>query len=359
MDSVACAIAYSFFATQQAGNTRQYIPLVLTAREDLFLRPENILALSNSAVATDELLCLDDIPSSRLSTLGVSYALVDHNKLLPMFGTAQVVSILDHHADEGCHLDASPRILQTTGSCSSLVTTYFSTVSSPLPIPGPLADLLLSALLVDTSLKPTPDGKATPTDLSAVESLLPTSSLVGAQPSDSVLALSTRGTSLLTSKSDVGWMNPRDLLRRDYKEYEIAPFRYGLATVPVGFGTWLDKGDGWNGVRGDVEAWIKERDLSMVGVLTSYNAVDKVKKNGKGKHERELLVYVQDARLEEVLGGLEKEESLRLGVWNGGEVEETEGGKRWRVWQQGNVKATRKQVAPVVSSIVRTIAARL
>ena len=173
IDSLASAIAFSYFSSQTPSQ-KQHVALVQTLRADLYLRPENVLALSTSAIDSSSLLTLDDLPSDRLTTLGASFSLVDHNRLLPMFGDAPVAAIIDHHADEGFHLDASPRIIKVVGSCSSLVVEYFESVA---PVPGPLADLLLAAILIDTQLKPTPEGKATPTDLLSAESLLPTSSL--------------------------------------------------------------------------------------------------------------------------------------------------------------------------------------
>lgn len=306
-----------------------------------------MLALSTSAIDSSSLLTLDDLPSDRLTTLGASFSLVDHNRLLPMFGDAPVAAIIDHHADEGFHLDASPRIIKVVGSCSSLVVEYFESVA---PVPGPLADLLLAAILIDTQLKPTPEGKATPTDLLSAESLLPTSSLAS---DNTVLALSSRTTSLLSSKADVGWMDGRDLLRRDYKEYELVPWRYGLSTVPLSFSAWLEKGnDGWALVERDVEAWMKERKLSMAGVLTSFNATSE-KEGKKGKHQRELLLFVDDHRLASILDDIQKEPELKLEGWKGGNADVL--GKQWRIWQQGNARATRKQVAPIIKRLVTAL----
>lgn len=346
IDSLASAIAFSYFSSQTPSQ-KQHVALVQTLRPDLYLRPENVLALSTSAVDSSSLLTLDDLPSDRIATLGASFALVDHNRLLPMFGDARVVAIIDHHADEGFHLDALPRIIRVVGSCASLVVDY---LGSATPVPGPLADLLLAAILIDTQLRPTPEGKATSTDISSAASLLPTSSLAS---DNAVLALSSRTSSLLSSKADVGWMNGRDLLRRDYKEYELGPWRYGLSTVPLSFGAWLEKGtEGWGLVEREVEEWMKERKLSMAGVLTSFNTVP-TKEGKKAKHQRELLLFVDDARLASILDDVEKEPELKLEGWKGGKPDVL--GKRWRIWQQGNARATRKQVAPIIKRLVTAL----
>lgn len=63
------------------------------------------------------------------STHGPSFILVDHNHFkIPGFdgNTISVAGIIDHHVDEGLYQDASPRIIQTCGSCTSLVVKHFS-----------------------------------------------------------------------------------------------------------------------------------------------------------------------------------------------------------------------------------------
>ena len=68
---------------------------------------------------------LDDLPKnlSRLGERVKGVVLVDHNHLVPRWGTnTTVLSIIDHHRDRGMHLDASPRIVSMDAkSCSSLV----------------------------------------------------------------------------------------------------------------------------------------------------------------------------------------------------------------------------------------------
>ncbi|GAA5854245.1 hypothetical protein JCM8547_001751 [Rhodosporidiobolus lusitaniae] len=398
LDSMASALGYAHFAAQaDASSSRQYVPLVMTARSDLILRPENTEALSSAGVTDDALLTIDDLPSSKLSSLGVSFALVDHNVLLPSFRSSpetlsnqeddrKVAAILDHHADEGLHLHASPRHLEPAGSCASLVTSYFSGLSSSssfstLSIPSPLADLLLSAISIDTKLRPwTEGGKATATDLSAVEHLLPFSSFssssssststaagsLTASNSSALEALKHRNAYLSERKNDVAWMSGRDLLRRDYKEYVEGSLRYGLSTVPLGLNVWLEKAQGkeggekWDLVLSETRAWMKERGLVLAGVLTSYTHVKR--KSGKeGKHRRELVLVAAEGygeKLQGVFEGVERDEVLQLEEWKdveyyGGRMEgTTEEGEKWKVWQQGNVKATRKQVAPVLKKLV-------
>ncbi|BGP16545.1 hypothetical protein JCM10213_000543 [Rhodosporidiobolus nylandii] len=388
LDSMASALAYAHFAAQATpSSSRQIIPLILTARSDLYLRPENTEALSRAGVADDSFLTIDDLPPSQLSSLGAAFALVDHNVLLPPFRSKpdtvedeeddrRVHAIIDHHADEGRHLAASPRLLRPVGSCASLITDHFTSSSPNISVPTPLADLLLSAVLIDTGLRPSTDGgKATETDLSAVNYLLPFSSfasstsnatIASSEASSSALsALMAHNTLLSQKKNDVSHLSGRDLLRRDYKEYVESGVRYGLSTVPLSLATWLDKSsatDGaekWNLVLSDTRAWMDERGLDLAGVLTSYTHI---KKSGKeGKHRRELLLLSRKgAALDSVFEGIERDGVLQVEEWKDLDdyprQEGRSGEERWKVWQQGNAKATRKQVAPVLRKLVEEAA---
>ncbi|GAA6008172.1 hypothetical protein JCM11491_001909 [Sporobolomyces phaffii] len=399
LDSLASSLAYAHFANSS------HVALQLTPRTDLYLRPENLESLSRAAISTASLLTIDDLAPASLERLESKFVLVDHNSLLPAFRSSRpdtdtdddrVVAIIDHHVDELAHTSSAtnPRIIDLVGSCSSLVTDHFlARTGSPVPdVPRGLADLLISAVLIDTRLKPSADGgKATPVDLGAVRLLLPHSSFPYTPPASSLdgddgarevatfgqVALDgmkERGAVLAKLKEDVSWMNGRDLLRRDYKEYvsDAAPasggaaagrsVRYGLSTVPLGLNVWLDKfepgDDRLAHVVADVEAWMTERELDLCGVLTSYTHIKK--KSGKeGKHRRELLVVTSDDRLgSTVFDGFEADDVLQLEEWKivqdyGGIDSVLAGdGIKWKVWQQGNVKATRKQVAPVLKGLV-------
>lgn len=355
LDSIASAVGYAFYASQ-LDQQRAFVPLVQTARDDLYLRPENVDVLASSKIADLDLVCLNDVEPARLSQLGASFALVDHNKLLPAFGEGKVVAIIDHHADEGFHTDAIPRLIKLAGSCSSLVTQHFGPLlPSPSAIPATLADLLISAVLIDTSLKPVPDGKATADDVESAAFLIPLSTFVTL----SGTWVKSKAGELAAVKGSVGHLSGRDLLRRDYKEYAIGPWRYGIATIPLPLSTWLAKsgaaGTGWPLVQADIEAYAIEHGLQMVIALTSYNVVDPLKKGSKGVHARELVVYIADSKLAPLFAEIAKDPVLKLGPWRGGKADLD--GKAWRVWQQENAKATRKQVAPVVKTILEALVA--
>ena len=345
------------------------------------MRPENSFAFEASSIdPRAHILFMDELPKqldSLAADTGVRYALVDHNRLGPAFGhdDASVVALIDHHEDERVHLGASPREIKVpTGSCSSLVAVQFLRGKPHAVVPQELADFLLSALVLDTNnVKPAPEGKAQPDDLDAVRLLLPFSSLAQ-QPKrqKGVAAVSTTGqesledrtAALKAKKYDLSKLQGRDLLRRDYKEYESDKLhiRYGLATIPLQLREWLARpeiGGRWGAILEKMDEWAEERKLGIVGVLTSY------------KEGRELLFLLRGegaglASLQQVFRELEEDEThgvLKLGELDIGKPEyatEVES-KKWdgRVfsYQQRNAAATRKQVAPAMKKAIEAVEA--
>ncbi|KIJ64753.1 hypothetical protein HYDPIDRAFT_89879 [Hydnomerulius pinastri MD-312] len=376
LDTLASSIGYAWFRSQAPATETEgkAIALIPTLREDFVLRPENIHALQLAKISDsfEELLCPEDLPDVQFT----DFALVDHNSLHPNFSKpgVQVTAVIDHHEDEGKYLDtASPRVIEPSGSCASLVTRII--MSRPLQIPPELATLLLSAVLIDTQgLR----GKALEIDREASAWLLPRSNLVSqgaptytsltapvdGDPSISTALIKSLSSNLNAKKFAVSNLGTRDLLRRDYKEYSLSIsissnedrlMKAGLSTVPMRLSS-LFSLDPPSTVSA-TQAWMKERGLSVLGVLTTYR-----NKRDKGRREEmwvvdESLGSDSDLHLSRCLfDGLEANEDLRL---------KRVGFKRCgfqqspfdplyvaRVYKQKNASCTRKQVAPIMKRIL-------
>ncbi|KAG8744535.1 Exopolyphosphatase [Ceratobasidium sp. 414] len=367
LDSCTSAIAHSYLSTT-LDNTRT-IALIQTPRVDLALRPENLLAfqLAHLDPNRNDLLTIDDITTSiPLSNLRTSFVLVDHNRLLPKFiteGADRVTAIFDHHADEKQHTNANPRIISPTGSCASIIASHFQSRFPSNGVTTDVTSLLLSAILVDTGgLKKKEDGgKADATDLAASKFLYPLSrfgvmSTTG-QASTESKTIPDLTELLFEAKRTISHLSGRDLLRRDYKEYEFGLpgtgnfTRVGLSTVPMALDDWIER-DGSAKFWSDQAQWISERSLTFSGVLTTF----RTKK--KQKHKREMLAVFPSAEgaVADAPTGLEKKlyESIEADEVLDAERRDLEGieGRRARAWEQRNGKATRKQVAPAIKAII-------
>lgn len=383
LDSCASAIAYSYLT-----KNHPTIGLIQTPHADLRLREENIAAFELAKLSLSDLLCIDDIRTEP-SKLASSFALVDHNSLLPFWSRpdAQVVGIIDHHEDERQHLNASPRnITVPLGSCASLVAETFKESFLPdengATPPQELATLLLSAIYLDTGgLKK--GGKGVPIDTEAgtfLEQYAGHSSLN--DPEEGPAYRKETAKSLSEKKHSVAHLSSRDLLRRDYKEYSFttadnSTIKVGLSTVPLGTKVWLKKEENTTpGYRASLEAWAHERKLDVVGILNTYKSAN------KGHKRRELLILVGgtlteplatissddkaniDALAKALAHGLEGVDELKLeeqklkddfGDIKGPPGEHSHASEVAGVvhfWRQNNTDATRKIVAPAFKSII-------
>lgn len=379
LDSLASSVAFSQLSATLLAS--RVVPLILTPPKSMRLRPENLIALRNTSIPLTSLLHASQLPVSttELASQGITFALVDHNKLLPEFAQGKVDAIIDHHEDENAHTDASIReITIPTGSCASLVVKHFqpqweASISRGSPVPPELATLLLSAIVIDTGgLKP--GGKATSVDYEAAAFLYSISTIAQGQAgSFSVTgegglppSLKLLSDTLQDAKSDVSNLTTYELLMRDYKEYEwptqspnFPTLKVGLSTVPLGLKTWIAKEpEGWETLMSGTEQYMRERTLDIEGILTTYRS------EKKGKHKRQLALIIrpggvirdpQEARsvFDRLAAGLEASEMLQLEEWKKEEKVKRQDDERLvKVWVQGNAKATRKQVAPLLKNLV-------
>ncbi|KAG8916317.1 Exopolyphosphatase [Tulasnella sp. 419] len=345
LDTVASSIAYSYLATSLRNDPT--VALIQTPHSDLYLRPENLFAFQIAGLDAEQrdLLCVDDLPTS---TTFPKIALVDHNRLNPAFegDSVKVVGVIDHHADEGLYKDANPRDITPVGSCASLVARDFQHLWTDSPVPQEVATLLLSAIYIDTAgLKP--GDKAVDIDRAAASflskhSTLPEQPQIGLIGEEPGLSLATLAKALSSRKKDIDNLSTRDLLRRDYKQWIWGGLSTGISTVPCGSKDWLDKdAKFWEGL----DAYLDEKKLSILGVLTTF-------KDKKEKRREVLFLLRSDVPQEletKLWNGLESSEELQLEKKKKVEVE---GNRRAKVWNQRNVTATRKQIAPLVQSVL-------
>ncbi|KAF8128543.1 DHH phosphoesterase [Boletus edulis] len=406
LDSLASSIGFAWFLSHKLNTDANAIALITTPREDFVLRAENLYALQLVGIKEDfrELLCPEDVPKPNLCT---DFALVDHNSLHPNYALpdVRVTAIIDHHEDEGKYLDtASPRSIEPAGSCASLVTRVIMSYPT-LQIPPELATLLLNAIVIDThGLRR--GGKAVGVDYEAFTWLVPRANVPSSgslieqmaetpQHVPDLAWIQSLTHTLNTKKTALSHLNTRDLLRRDYKEYVFnlsssirgdspCSVKAGLSTVPLPLSSFFSPSPTSAVV--STQEWIKERGLSILGVLTTY-------KSKQGKPKRELMWVVDEKvcgpRLPQVLfDGIEANEILqvkrtdfkRYGFnsqvgkdekerdeveWGSIDEEESVGepsgaaetspfdvGFVVRVYRQKNSAVTRKQVAPILKRVL-------
>ncbi|KIO24400.1 hypothetical protein M407DRAFT_244473 [Tulasnella calospora MUT 4182] len=359
LDTIASSVAYSYLATNLQKTPT--VALVQTRHTDLYLRKENLYALEFSDLDSSgaDLLCIDDIPSSHpLNSSFSKYVLVDHNVLEDAFegGSGKVVGIIDHHADEKKYPDAAFREIEPAGSCTSLVARHFQkewTVEAG--VSQDVATLLLTGVTIDTGGLKDKD-VVKPVDEASGRFLYANSKLEQGGSFQGPKSLKDLDDTLHDKKVDIGDLSTRDLLRRDYKDFEVSnpdnlqgpKLVVGLSTVPMGLEAWSER-DGKNKFFDNVENYFAGRNLSVLGILTTF------KTEKKHKKKRELLFLTNKDTVpadveKRLFDGLEKSDQLELKETD--KLGKPNHPKHTRVWDQGNTESNRKVIAPLVQSLL-------
>ena len=170
LDSVSCAIVLAYLLDKhgqrqqqkgQAGNREERldtVPMVNISKSELSLRRDVLLALSLAGIDAGRLAYRNTTNLHSCAAL----TLVDHNAVTDADLSPRVRSVLDHHADEGKHLEVTPRVIAPVGSCATLVAERAMAIGVELSAAP--ATMLLAAILLDCHDMDAAAGKATARD---------------------------------------------------------------------------------------------------------------------------------------------------------------------------------------------------
>lgn len=347
LDSLCSALLLAYLRTYTPPHTL-HIPLCHLARDDLSLRPEFAEVLRQAAASPDDVLTLDDLPA--VVDDDARWLLVDHNcltgRLARFDGGDRVVGCVDHHADEGrVPGGAEPRVLEHSGSCASLVVDYgraawdelrSSSSSADSEVDAQLAKLALAPVIIDTTNLEA-ETKTTAFDVEAVRYL------EGEILKGVAFDRSAYFSALARLKEDISPLSLRDVLRKDYKEWDEGGLKLGTSSVPASMADLRRKAGGAAELVDAAEAWGDEGGLDLVAVMTAF-------KPAGGEFGRELMLLARSPKGVEAAGRFEKEYEgkLELRGWERGELDCVGEGVWRKCWSQGRVENSRKQVAPML-----------
>jgi len=206
-DSVCSPIALAYLKNKLGEDT--------VAAVQGALNPETAFILDKFGVAA---------PEMKTSFAGESVYLVDHSDLAQSpddLGDAKVLGIVDHHK-LGDVTTSEPLEcwIRPVGCTGTIVKEMFD--ASGIEVPKDIAGLLLCAILSDTVIFKSPT--CTPADKKAVEAL---AAIAGV---DDVVAL---GVEMFNVKSAVAGTPIRDLVKRDYKDFNMGGKKVGVGQLEV------------------------------------------------------------------------------------------------------------------------------
>ncbi|GAW10687.1 hypothetical protein ANO14919_000220 [Xylariales sp. No.14919] len=402
LDSLCSALLLAYFHTYAPPKKRGsvdgslaastlHIPICHLQRADLALRPEFAAVLRDADIQGEDVFTLEDVLPQQdgnalsgkdvVDTEGIRpddtrWLLVDHNAMTGPLASrfaARVIGCVDHHADEGAvpH-DADPRVIEKSGSCMSLVLEHSgafrgsekgSRSAEDAEIDAQLARVALAPILIDT-LNLRDETKTTAHDEAAVALA---EAQIGAFPGEGKgegkgYDRDAFFARLARLKEDIVGMTPRDVFRKDYKEWGVGALRLGTSSVPRGFAYLVrEQARGEPGALvAALRDWGREKDggrgrMDLVVLLMGFQ-------DAEGAFRRELLVWARSEagvravrRFEETCA-----ETLGLEVWGDGVLDSVRAGEgEWRrCWAQRAVEHSRKQIAPMLRDALREVAGR-
>ena len=373
-------------APPQNAFTPLYIPVTNMPASGLNMRPEFHAVFKYANIEPTHLITLDDLPAlseiqNTLKPENTKWILVDHNALQGQLGkiySSRIQGVIDHHDDEDKvphDTGAEPRIIEKSGSCTSLITNYirptwdtlsgFALSSGAAHAQGDslsdddavvkrwdasVAQLGLASILIDTSNLQDAN-KTTSHDRQAV-AYLEAKILLCPQLGSSYDRDAFYKT-IDAAKKDLGPLKLQDILAKDYKEWEQDGQRLGISSVVAPLAFLLAKArdevtssiSPSHALLDQLEGFAKLRKLDLYSIMTASTTSD-------NHFQRELLLWAfnEDAVAWAKKFKAASTEELGLQDWEEDtDVARADGSEQWRrVWWQRNVQHSRKRVAPLL-----------
>ncbi|QLQ79991.1 hypothetical protein HG537_0C06400 [Torulaspora globosa] len=335
-DSVMCAVAYAY-CSYQNNPDEVLVPVIGISREELSLRRDVTRALARANVEEDHLFFLEDLKLLREKYGSVRAVLVDHNEL--ELGAEhyvdQVIGVIDHHKDAGLYPEVEPRIVRTAGSCSSLVINYWRNIVTDPSLIKDAALLCSGAGIIDTSNF---TQRVEDLDRQACQFY---SSLFPELDMDSLYK------QIKHDKDDLDGMSIAEILKKDYKEFDFKALdgktvKVGIASAVKPLSWFYQTFNGEPIFEQECYEMQKQKNVDIFVVMTAWM-------NGS-QFERELVIM---SPLEETC------QAIVAGIWKRLDLEEKISSSlsakslgSFKTFQQRNISASRKQVAPYVKDAI-------
>ncbi len=324
LDSMASAVTYAYFL-KSTGKAETVVPLINIPLGDFKLRTEAVFLFHEAGIEAENLISVEDVDLDSLYEKGnMHLILTDHNKLgahQEMFRDA-VTEILDHHVDDGDYPGTAKTDIRPVGSTCTLVAEKYL-AEAPASIDVSIGTLLLGTILLDTVDLDPEAGRVKDEDKKAAAALIEKTGL----------NRKALFETLQFEKFNVSSLGSYDLLRKDYKEWNLNGKMCGIGSVLMSVVDWLEKD---KDIVESFDKFLKERKLDL---LLSMNAFT------KPEFTRNLVVYVPDAALRRSLVAFLEGAGLDLERIEGGDIKNKDA---LDIYKQKNLGISRKKLQPLL-----------
>ena len=272
----ASALAWYLHTTSPPTTSPTFVPLINVPRRYFPLRTEIAAEFARLSIDPAHVSFNDDVDLHLLArNADLRLVLTDHNRLTSSqeWMAPHVVGVVDHHEDERLYpRSEGSRVIGKTGSCCSHVTNLIqdnhpTLLSSSFAL-LPLVQLLTDVVLIDTHNLSAELKKATPNDVRALSHLTASS--------HSLLFTHLKGL-----RNDVTGWSTEALLLKDSKTYRADDYGVMISTVPMPLDEWQRRNPAM------IEELAQQaKEVDALIVLTSFT--DKRTK----EYKRDLLLIV-------------------------------------------------------------------
>jgi exopolyphosphatase len=327
LDSIISAnlLAYAYHKM----GVEHIIPLINIKKQDYKFRTESYGLFKRYDIDESDLIFIDDIDATIIENANdIKVIVVDHNKLPDNLRAwdANVTAVFDHHQDIGMYADASPRIFDTVGSCSTLIAKFVLENAADIYKNEDLAILNISPILVDTVNMDPAQERVTDKDVEIANKLKAFTSADVQKLYDDLQFM----------KSDVSALSSTDLLRKDYKQWANPKMTYGMASVPLSIADWLKKGED---IAAACNEYMDDNELKMLIVMTAYV---------EGSFKRELIVVAKDEEFLANFVSMLNKSGLELTAY----PTELKSIQPIAVYNQGGLGFSRKKIQPLIEAFL-------
>ena len=386
-DSMISSLCYAYMHNKHSSECtdKPCLPVSAISRRDLSFRREVKLLLDTVSVDLNDVICSEEVPFKTLqNSENFKITLVDHNVLDSKYDmlSNSVTEILDHHVDGGKYMWVSgdkrniafdhQMSKASVGSTCTLVAERFIEV---LHMEPDIATLLLGTIALDTINMDSHAGIGTTRDANILEKL----SQISSHSKDELFEL------LRNAKLDpIFWheLTVSDVLRIDYKNFTTSTMKLhhfsniGIASILQKSSSFLLKSN----IKETIDNTMKEENLSILIIMSFIHTP---------QPKRELILFCQDTELFNKLTSflltntshgldfalLEEENNTLIDILSSSnsnnnketillqhqqcqqQREEERDRKHTHsiVLGQGNVRASRKQVAPILQAFIDSL----
>lgn len=382
LDSVISSLSYAYF--NYVKNKSFLIPLINVSRDRFKLRRDIETLLDIYSINPLHLYFADDLKYMVREDQKINLVLVDHcniqgDVLKHYFdeNKVDVKAIIDHHEDEKCFLDASPRIIKPCGSCSSLVYNYWSKQLNENELNDKnceIVPILLAPLLIDTSFM---SSKVEEDDKIAYESYQKFP-LEESQLHNWLLGFGSKKLKLESfgpenildayykiikkAKKDLKGFSLYDVLEKDYKFFRFE--RNDNSTLDVGFSSlsksfkWIASKYGKKEIFQELLKFVSSQKLDLLVITTSFS------KKETDEYTREFAYFFEkrnenSALFNELSNMLNDKLKLNHDIYHIEKFEwilsDFDENANLILFNQGELSASRKQVVPLVKEAIENI----